>query len=77
MRCNRRVYFGVGFNGRNLKMPQGDDDFPAFLIGWNLKMLNSDDDFPKFLAIWGVMFAGIVLLLFVITRAGDVIVKVG
>ena len=35
-------------------------------------MLNGDDDFPKFLILWGVMFAGIVLLLFVLTHAGDV-----
>ena len=40
-------------------------------------MLNGNNYFPKFLTLWGVMFAGIVLLLFVITRAGDVIVKVG
>ena len=54
-----------------------DDDFPAFLIGWNLKMLNGDNDFPKFLTLWGVMFAGIVLLLFVLTHAGTESINVG
>jgi len=58
-------------------MPKGDDDFPAFLIGWNLKMLNGDNDFPKFLTLWGVMFAGIVLLLFVLTHAGTESINVG
>ena len=40
-------------------------------------MLNGDDDFPKFLTLWGVMFAGMVLLLFVLTHAGTESINVG
>ena len=40
-------------------------------------MLNGNNDFPKFLTLWGVMFAGIVLLLFVLTHAGTESLNVG